>query len=269
MELIIIIGVVWLILGVVWLILSVFNTISKDRPNQSDSNTNTPPRRHTPPPSRPISRPIKKQSDQTFRPSARSSVSNKISFKSAPSSEAGSNSLATVELDGLHDAFTGAPLDKALGLYQCQTCKVYYHTESLQVLREANDSKCASCQSTNIISVVAGGKATGGKDYTPNVVTLENYKQFEGTVVTFEGLVHRVNESRRGNDFAVMFEAKSWSSGFKLVFFREEGVRKVGGKPYITQLLRKTVKIRGLLVKHPECGYEIIVSEKSMILDVK
>lgn len=254
-----------LFFGALWLISTVITAVKKDRSNPSDTSTNTPPPRHTPPPR---SRPTKKQSDQTFRPSARSPASKKISFNSTSSSGGGSNPLATVELDGLHDALTGAPLDKALGLYQCQACKVYYHTESLQILREANDSKCASCQSTNIISVVAGGKATGGKDYTPNVVTLENYKQFEGTVVTFEGLVHRVNESRRGNDFAVMFEAKSWGSGFKLVFFRE-GVRKVGGKPYITQLSRKTVKVRGLLVKHPKFGYQIIVSEKSMILDVK
>ncbi len=252
-----------LFFGALWLIFIVFNAVTKDRSNPTDTPTSTTRQSHTPPPSRPA----KKQNDQTFRPSARSPASNKISFKNTSSSGGGSNSVATVELDGLHDAFTGAPLDKALGLNQCQSCKVYYHTESLQVLREVNDSKCASCQSTNIISVVAGSKTTGGKDYTPNVVTLENYKKYEGKVVTFEGLVHQVNESRRGNDFAVMFEAKSWVRGFKLVFFRD-GVRKVGGKPYITKLSGKTVKVRGLVVKHPKFGYEIIVSEKSMILSV-
>jgi hypothetical protein len=257
-----------LIIGGIWLITTVYNAVTKDRPSRPDSttntNTNTSPPRHTA-----RTRTVeKKQNDQTFRPSARPSASKKISFKSTSSSGSGSNSLATVELDGLHDAFTGAPLDKALGLHQCQSCKVYYHTESLQVLREANNSQCVSCQSTNIIAVIEGSRTAGGKDYTPNIVTLENYKQYVGAVVTFEGVVHKVNESRRGNDFAVMFEAKSWVGGFKLVFFRD-GVRKVGGKPFISSLHGKKVKVRGLVVKHPRFGYEIIVSEKSMLLSIK
>ncbi|MBW7936918.1 MAG: hypothetical protein H3C71_07240, partial [Flavobacteriales bacterium] len=90
----------------------------------------------------------------------------------------------------------------------------------------------------------------------------------EGSVVTFEGRVHQVNESRRGNDFAVMFEDKSWVKGFKLVFFRD-GARKVGGSSYINSLAGRKVKIRGLVVKHPKFGYEIIISEKSMILSVE
>ncbi|PSW06751.1 hypothetical protein C9I89_04245 [Photobacterium lipolyticum] len=89
-----------------------------------------------------------------------------------------------------------------------------------------------------------------------------------GSVVTFEARVVEVKESRRGNDFAVMFENKSWTKGFKLVFFRD-AVRKVGGKPYISSLSGKTVRVRGLVVKHPRFGYEIIVSEKSMILSAR
>lgn len=205
---------------------------------------------------------------EVYRPTARSNTSSSINFKTTTSGSAGGAAPAKADLEGLHDAFTGAPLNKALGLHQCQSCKVYYHTESLQVLREANSSQCVSCQSTNIIAVIAGGRSTGGKDYKPNVVTLENYKDHEGSVVTFEGRVHRVNESRRGNDFAVMFEDKSWIRGFKLVFFRD-AVRKVGGKPYISGLQGKTVSVRGLVINHPRFGYEIVVSEKSMILSAK
>ena len=131
-----------------------------------------------------------------------------------------------------------------------------------------SNSQCVSCQSTNIIAVIGASKSTGGRDYTPNVVTLQSYKQHEGSVVTFEGRVHKVNESRRGNDFAVMFEDKSWVKGFKLVFFRD-GVRKVGGSSYINGLAGRKVKVRGLVIKHPKFGYEIIVSEKSMILSVE
>ncbi|MCY1308839.1 hypothetical protein D9M70_588770 [compost metagenome] len=65
-----------------------------------------------------------------------------------------------------------------------------------------------------------------------------------------------------------MFEDKSWAKGFKLVFFRD-GARKVGGSQYIKSLAGKSVKVRGLVIKHPKFGYEIIVSEKSMMLSVK
>lgn len=248
---------VLLIIGGIWLLFVIFGGSSNNRSNQSDSSTYTP-----------NSTPKKKQNTQTFRPSSRPRSNSNISFKTTSSTSSTSSVPAAVDLEGLHDAFTGAPLDKSLGLHQCQSCKVYYHTESLQVLREANNSQCVACQSTNIIAVIAGGKATGGKDYTPNVVTLQNYKQHEGSVVTFEGRVHKVNESRRGNDFAVMFEDKSWVRGFKLVFFRG-AVRKVGGARYINSLAGKKVKVRGLVIKHPKFGYEIIVSEKSMILSVE
>jgi hypothetical protein len=246
-----------LIIGGIWLLIVVFAKLTDRRPtNRRNPSTYTP-----------SSTPSKKQNDQTFRPSSRADTKSNISFKTTTSTSSASHIPAAADLEGLHDAFTGAPLDKSLGLHQCQSCKVYYHTESLQVLREANNSQCVACQSTNIIAVVAGGKTQGGKDYTPNVVTLQNYKQHEGSVVTFEGRVHTVNESRRGNDFAVMFEDKSWVKGFKLVFFRG-AVRKVGAS-YINSLAGKTIKVRGLVVKHPRFGYEIIVSEKSMILSVK
>lgn len=266
-----------LIIGGIWLFVVIVRAFKEKRSDQQNTNTYTPT-------STPTSTPTEKN-DQTFRPSSRNRSDSNISFKTTASSSSGTNSNisfktttssssntnsvpATADFAGLHDAFTGAPLDKSLGLHQCQSCKIYYHTESLKVLREATDSQCVACQSTNIIAVVTGGKATGGRDYAPNVVTLQNYRQYAGSVVTFEGFVHKVNESRRGNDFAVMFENKSWVRGFKLVFFRD-GVRNVGGKPYITTLRGKTIKVRGLVVNHPKFGYEIIVSEKSMILDVK
>lgn len=247
---------IFLILGAIWFLYFLFGGSSNDRTNRNDSSTYIP-----------SNKPTEKKNTQTFRPTSHSGKS-KISFKTTNSKGSGSSTPAITDLEGLHDAFTGAPLNQKLGLHQCQSCKVYYHTDSLEVLREANNSQCVSCQSTKIIAVIAGGKTTGGKDYTPNVVTLHNYKQHEGSVVTFEGRVFKVNESRRGNDFAVMFEEKSWVRGFKLVFFRG-AVQKVGGRSYINSLAGKKVKVRGLVIKHPKFGYEIVVSEKSMILSVE
>lgn len=247
-----------LIIGGIWLFSIIVEKVKERRPsnrgNQTTYTSNTAPK--------------PKQNTETFRPSSRGRGNSNISFKNTSATSSAGTVLAKADLEGLHDAFTGAPLDRSLGLHQCQSCKVYYHTESLQILREANNSQCVSCQSTNIIAVIGASKSTGGRDYTPNVVTLQSYKQHEGSVVTFEGRVHKVNESRRGNDFAVMFEDKSWVKGFKLVFFRD-GVRKVGGSSYINSLAGRKVKVRGLVIKHPKFGYEIIVSEKSMILSVE
>jgi hypothetical protein len=255
MELIIIIAIIFV---ATW----IKDALPKNR-NRNNSSSNTQPTRAP----RPPYVPSKKENPQTFRPSSRSANKKSISFTTTSTNSAGS-APAVADLEGLHDAFTGAPLSKTLGLHQCQNCKVYYHTESLHILREANASQCVACQSTNIIAVVTGSRSTGGKDYTPNVITLANYKDHVGSVVTFQGEVCRVNTSRRGTDFAVMFENKSWVKGFKLVFF-PSAVSKVGGEAYINSLAGKKVTVRGLVVNHPTFGYEIIVSEKSMLLDVE
>lgn len=231
----------------------------RDKLQGNSSTTRTRPNRRT------QTRP---KNPETFRPTRRPSGQSTIKFGTPPPSGSSTEPLTESDLDGLHDAFTGAPLDSKLGLHQCQSCKVYYHSESLQVLREANSSQCVSCQSTNILVIVPGsGAGQTGNNFNPDVVTLQNYKNHVGRVVTFEGVVTRVNESRRGNDFAVMFENKSWVHGFKLVFFRG-AVNKVGGKPYITSLKGQRIRVRGLIVNHERFGYEIIVSEKSMILEV-
>ncbi|MBA6379693.1 MULTISPECIES: hypothetical protein [unclassified Colwellia] len=249
-----------LIIGGIWFLFIIFGS-SKNK-DTSDYRPSSPsPRRSTPPPQ-------PKVNTQTFRPKTGSKSTAKINFQNTSNAGTSIRLPSENDLKGLHDAFTGASLDKALGLYQCQSCKVYYHKESLQVLREANSSQCVSCQSTNIIEITDSASTSRGKDYSPNVITLNNYKDHVGSVVTFEGLVQSVKESRRGSDFAVMFENKSWVKGFKLVFF-QGAVRKVGGKPYINSLNRKTVRVRGLLIKHEKFGYEIIVSEKSMIMSTK
>lgn len=210
----------------------------------------------------------RRKEETTYRPTSRKPANKGIVFNTAPSDSSSTTTLTqTLDLSGLNDAFTGAALDKKLGLYQCQSCKVYYHSESFEILRAENSSKCVACTSTNIIDILGSTNNKRGKNYTPDVVTLENYKQHVGSVVTFEGYVCKVNESRRGNDFAVMFENESWTEGFKLVFFRGAAVR-IGGASYIKSLSNKKIKVRGLLIKHPKFGYEIIISQKSMILSV-
>ena len=206
---------------------------------------------------------------RVYRPSSLPDGKSPITFPTNNPSHSDAGIPTAAELGHLHDAFTGAPLNPTLGLYRCSSCQVYYHTESYQVLAEENGGRCVACSSTTIISLTSEkARQQGGRDYSPDVVTLDNYRQHAGHVITFEGRVNRVLTSRRGSDYAVMFENKSWTKGLKLVFFRG-AVRKVGGSRYINGLTGKSVRMRGLLINHETFGYEIIVAEKSMILSVK
>jgi hypothetical protein len=173
------------------------------------------------------------------------------------------------DLKDLHDAFTGAPLNPALGLHQCTTCQVYYHTESIEVLREENAGRCVACGSTSLVARGAQEARTSrGRDYDPNVVTLANFRSHFDRVVTFEGLVREVKTSKRGKDYAVMFEQTTWAKGLKLVFFRRS-IPDAGGVTFIKSLRGKHVRVRGLLINHRIFGPEIIITERSMILDVR
>ena len=201
----------------------------------------------------------------TFRPKPTSKP--KISFNYVSSSgNSSASDFGVGNIDGLHDAFTGAPLDKRLGLNQCTNCKVFYHDESVQILREANGSACVACQAKSIVAIGEKQSAKAGRDHDPNVVTLSNYRDHVGSVITFEGKVEQVLISRRGIDYAVMFENKSWTRGFKLVFFGGS-LERCGGSTFVESLRGNTIKVRGLLHKDPTFGYEIIISERSMILD--
>lgn len=237
-------------------------------PNQGRaSSVQHSPSKQTPP--RHSYRPTARTSAPSGRPAIKFSTDSTVFDSVSSDSPSGTGrEVDVVDLAGLHDAFTGQPLNKNLGLHQCQSCKVFYHSESITVLVEVNSGQCVSCQSTQIHAVNVSQKQKSGRDYTPDVITLNNYRDHVGSVVTFEAKVVEVKESKRGNDFAVMFEDKSWVKGFKLVFFRS-AVRKVGGQPYISSLSGKTVRVRGLVINHPRFGYEIIVSEKSMILSAR
>ncbi|MCB0410624.1 MAG: hypothetical protein KDD29_10425, partial [Flavobacteriales bacterium] len=208
-----------------------------------------------------------RRSKYVYSPSKRKGFNQKVSFN-----DLNSHSFHSVpskkDLEGLNDAFTGESLNIKLGLHQCQNCKVYYHTESLQVINSENSGKCVACLSKNIIDVVTGQTYKSGRNYDAEVVTLQNYRKHIGHVITFEGHVPRINISRDGRSYAVMFENKSWKYGLKMIVFRGN-VNKVGGKKFINNLKGKRIKIRGLLTCHQTFGYQIIISERSMVLNIQ
>ncbi len=172
-----------------------------------------------------------------------------------------------LDIEDLVDALTGAPLQRSLGLYQCQRCKVFYQPQSVEVIKSENGGQCVSCMHTEVIAVTSSSQQRG-RNADVRVITLDNYRQYAGHVITFEGNVHKILTSRRGTDHAVMFENKSWTQGFKMVVFRGN-LEGIGGQRYLFGLTGRQVRVRGLLVQHKNFGFEIIVSDRAMILDVQ
>lgn len=172
---------------------------------------------------------------------------------------------------GLVDALTGEALNNRFGLFQCDHCKVYYHPTSYDVIQSENSGRCVACLAVTIrpVSVPTANRfPQSGFNYQPEVITLTNYREHLGHVITFEGYVQSIRMSRSGNTYALMFEDTNWAAGLKLVIFRRKE-SAVGGAPFIGRLLHKTVRVRGLLQKHAIFGYQIIVSERTMIQDVR
>lgn len=174
-----------------------------------------------------------------------------------------------MSLKDLHDAFTGAPLNPALGLHQCTTCKVYYHSGSFDVLRAENAGRCMVCGGNAFVAQTTRDTvAAQGRDQAPDAVTLSSYRSHFNRVVTFEGMVREVKTSQRGQDYAAMFEQTTWKKGLKLIFFRKS-LADSGGAPFIKSLQGRHVRVRGLLVNHAIFGPQIIVTGRNMILDVR
>lgn len=207
-----------------------------------------------------------KRDPNVFRPSADTRAQRRpaIEFKE---NSGGAGPPTDIDIKDLVDALTGAPLLLDAGLFQCQRCKVFYQAQSVEVIRAENGGRCVSCLHAELVSVT-GRREQRGRNADVNVITLENYRQYVGHVITFEGHVHTVLPSRRGTDYAVMFENRGWTQGFKMVVFRG-AVDRIGGERFLYSLANRTVRVRGLLILHKDFGYEIIVSDRAMILSIQ
>jgi hypothetical protein len=173
-----------------------------------------------------------------------------------------------LDIKDLVDALTGAPLHLDGELYQCQQCKVFYQAQSLEVIRTVNGGRCVSCLQAELV-IVTGRREQRGRNADVGVITLANFREYVGHVITFEGHVKTVLTSRRTPpDYAVMFEGGGWTQGFKMVAFRGS-VNRIGGEQFLYSLADRHVTVRGLLIRHEQFGYEIIISERAMILSIE
>ena len=250
MEVLIIIGIVWAVIAFIRSLSkrSSGSTTSASQPLQDSSSTRM------------------KRDPNVFRPSpsARSTARQRIQFKE---NGVGAGTPSDLDIKDIVDALTGAPLDLASGLYQCKRCRVFYQAHSFEVIQSENGGRCVSCLHAEVVSVT-DRRERRGRNADVSVITLDNYRQYVGHVITFEGKVHIVLTSRRGTDYAVMFEDQTWTRGFKMVVFRGD-VARIGGAQFVFSLVGHQVRVRGLLIQHKDFGFEIIVSDRAMILSVQ
>ena len=202
-----------------------------------------------------------KDGSYTFRPKPQNPQGrNVITFRSTASVVTQTNDL---DLKDLVDALTGLSLHTNTSLYQCRRCKVYYQEPSYDVIRTQNGGRCVSCSQSELV-IVIGQHGHRGQNASVNAITLANYRDHVGRVITFEGYVHNVLTSRRGTDYAVMFENASWKMGFKMIAF-SKSVDNMGGSRFLYGLAGRTIRVRGLLIQHDTFGYEIIINDRSMV----
>ncbi|MBI4754868.1 MAG: hypothetical protein HY778_05460 [Betaproteobacteria bacterium] len=55
-----------------------------------------------------------------------------------------------VELEGLRDALTSAPIDARRELARCGDCLVFYHADSVAALAADHGGRCVGCGSRDI-----------------------------------------------------------------------------------------------------------------------
>jgi len=249
--------VVLVVIGIIGVVIASIRSRKEKPPARTTSTTQRPPDSSSVRTKRDPN--VYRPSTSTQRP-ARPAIEFKVNGGGVKPSTA-------LDIKDLVDALTGAPLQLSSELYQCQRCEVFYQDHSMAVIRSENGGRCVSCLDTKIISVT-GRREQRGRNADVSVITLDNYRQYVGQAITFEGQVYQVLTSRRGTDHAVMFENRNWVSGFKMVVFMGD-VGKLGGVPFLDGLVGHQVKVRGLLKRHETYGYEIIVHDPVQILGVQ
>ena len=195
--------------------------------------------------------------------------------------------------EDINDAFTGEKIDRLKEVFQCRKCSVYYHRESLELIRKENSGHCISCGNRAIEQVRVkkprrrpermsqAGRAARNREvpqrvqepkaevkFSPYSVTIHNYREYMGRMVTFEGFVYCVSPSSDGKAYGAMFEKRSWGEGLKMLVLKNY-LPLVGGADFLKSLEGKVIQIKGLLSSHPFYGDEILVTDSKMILEIR
>ena len=170
-------------------------------------------------------------------------------------------------LDDMRDALTGQALASGEAAARCTHCHVYYKRASVELLGAENSGRCVACGAQSIVP--AAGPAPPRTVRTVQetaATTLADYRSKVGQLVTFEGRCAGVRVTPRGPTLAAMFETGHWNNSFKLVF-HSASIATIGAG-FIWNLAGRQVRVRGVVTHHPVHGYEIVITDGSMIQKV-
>ncbi len=202
---------------------------------------------------------------------------------------AGETAIVIVEetqVSGILDPVTGTGFDDGELAWKCANCQMFYHDPTHSFLREQNSGRCVGCgQSRLERSRIGVGKAVSITErpviterpefrperprpqiaFEPSVVTLGEISQYVGQIVFFQGRVVEVAKSRATGAYCVKFQRGTWPRVFKLVIFRNYVDNFRFGGQTIEGYEDRTIRVRGLIQRHPEWGLEILVYNESVI----
>jgi len=198
--------------------------------------------------------------------------------------------VARIDVSGVLDPVTGTGFSDGESAWRCTNCQMFYHNQTYRFLRDQNFRCCVGCGQASLErSRVGTAKrartkpqrppspesetrqefAQGPTDQTlfqPPAVRLAEISQYVGHVVYFQGRVVEVQRSRSANTYCVKFQRGPWARVFKLLVFPNYVNNFTHGEQTIRDYARKTIRVRGLVQRHPEWGLEILVYNESAIV---
>jgi hypothetical protein len=197
--------------------------------------------------------------------------------------------VARIDVSGVLDPVTGTGFSDGESAWRCTNCQMFYHSQTYRFLRDQNFRCCVGCGQASLKrSRVGTAKKARTKPqrpaipesetrqevtprpgdqalFEPPAVGLDEISQYVGHVVCFQGRVVEVQRSRSANAYCVKFQRGAWARVFKLVVFPNYVNNFTHGEQTIRDYIRKTIRVRGLVQRHPEWGLEILVYNESAI----
>jgi len=197
--------------------------------------------------------------------------------------------VARIDVSGVLDPVTGTGFSDGESAWRCTNCQMFYHNQTYRFLRDQNFRCCVGCGQASLErSRVGTAKKPRIKPqrpaipepetkqeftqrpgdqtlFQPPAVRLAEISQYVGHVVCFQGRVVEVQRSRSANAYCVKFQRGAWARVFKLVVFPNYVNNFTHGEQTIRDYARKTIRVRGLVQRHPEWGLEILVYNESTV----
>ena len=198
--------------------------------------------------------------------------------------------VARIDVSGVLDPVTGTGFSDGESAWRCTNCQMFYHNQTYRFLRDQNFRCCVGCGQASLErSRVGTAKRARTKPqrppspeseigqefmqrlgdqtlFQPSAVRLVDISQYVGHVVYFQGRVVEVQRSRSANTYCVKFQRGPWARVFKLVVLPNYVDNFTHGEQTIRGYAHKTIRVRGLVQRHPEWGLEILVYNESAIV---